>query len=67
MSPDELLDLARRQAVPLEPAEAALIAPALARSREVLAAMRRLPIETAALPGVPLPEPAAEPRPEPRD
>lgn len=46
MTSEQLLDLARHLGVPVEPREAPLLASSLTRGREILAGMRRLPVET---------------------
>ena len=65
VTPEQLLDLARQLAVPVGPAEASLLASSLARSRRILAGMRRLPVETVDVPtaGAPdlLPPPGEAP------
>jgi hypothetical protein len=65
MTPEQLLELARRLDVPVEPGEASLLASSLARSRQILAGMRRLPVETVDVPSARaadmLPPPAGAP------
>ena len=60
MTPDELLDLARRLVVPVTPDEAPLLAVSLARTREALASLRgRVSEVTLSGPRVPGPAGAA--------